>query len=67
LIMMGNKKQGVGSEDKVGLFWMHDVSRFSVMVPIKTRCSCFPSFLALGWWQKLWHVLHVEHVFLDKH
>jgi hypothetical protein len=25
LIMMGNKKQGVGFEDKVGLFWMHDV------------------------------------------
>ncbi len=50
LIMMGNKKQGVGFENKVGLFWMHDVSRFSVTVPIKTICFCFPSFLALGWW-----------------
>jgi hypothetical protein len=40
---MGNKKQGVGSRDKVGRFWTHDALRSSFMVPTKTRHPCFPS------------------------
>ncbi len=48
LIMMGNKKQGVGSEDKVGPFSTNDAPRFNLTVLIKTGRSCFPSLLALG-------------------
>jgi hypothetical protein len=48
LIVMGNKKQSVGSKEKVRLFWMHDASRVSLMVPTKNWHPCFPSLLVLG-------------------
>jgi hypothetical protein len=48
LIMMGNKKQGVGSGDKVGPFWVHDALRFNLMVPTKTGRFHFP-FLFGPW------------------
>jgi hypothetical protein len=48
LIVMGNKKQGVGSKDKVGPFQTHDASRFSFMVFIETIHFYFLSLLVLG-------------------
>jgi hypothetical protein len=48
LIVMGNKKQGVGSKNTVGPFWMHDASRFSLMITIEIKQLRFPSPLALG-------------------
>ncbi len=43
LIVIGNKKQGVGFEGKLGPFWTHDASESSLIVPIETRRPCFLS------------------------
>jgi hypothetical protein len=48
LIMLGNKKQGVGFKNNVGSFWTHDALRSSLMVPTETKHPCFFSFLTLG-------------------
>jgi len=48
LIMMGNKKQGVGSENKKRPFWMHDASRFNLTIPTEIGRPCFFSLPTLG-------------------
>jgi hypothetical protein len=48
LIMMGNKKQGVGFEDKVGTFWMHDASKSRLTIPTDIRRFCFLFLLGFG-------------------
>jgi hypothetical protein len=48
LIVMGNKKQDVGSENKVRPFQMHDASRSTLTVPTKIRRLHFPSLMVLG-------------------
>jgi hypothetical protein len=50
LIVMGNKIQGVGFENKGRPFLMHDALRSNLTVPIEIKCSHFPSLLALGQW-----------------
>jgi hypothetical protein len=37
LIMIGTKKHGVGSEDKLRPFLLHDASRSNFVVPIEFR------------------------------
>jgi hypothetical protein len=36
-IVIGNKKQGVGFESKLGPFWTHDVSKFSLVDHVEIR------------------------------
>jgi hypothetical protein len=43
LIMIGNKKQGVEFENKLGPFQLYDASRSTLTIPSKTRCPCFPN------------------------
>jgi hypothetical protein len=52
LIMIGNKKQGVGFEDRLGPFWSHDASRSNFTIPINTRRLCFPNLQDEGCWHK---------------
>jgi len=47
LIMIGTKKHGVGFEDRLGPFSLHDASRSSLMIPIETGHAYFPTPLVV--------------------
>jgi hypothetical protein len=64
--MIGTKKPGVGFNDKMGPFSLHDASRFRFTVLVETKHACFLTPLVVGWQQR-WHVLHVIHASLDTH
>jgi hypothetical protein len=49
LTMIGTKKYGDGSEDKLGSFSLHDASRSSLVVPIETKYAHFPIPLVVDW------------------
>jgi hypothetical protein len=49
LTMIGTKKHGVGFENKMGPFSIHDPSKFSLVVLIEIKHVCFPTFLVVGW------------------
>jgi len=44
-----NQKNGVGSKDRLEPISLNDASRFSLMVPIETRHSCFLIVLVVDW------------------
>jgi len=57
-VVIGNKKQGVGF--KLGLFWTHDVSKSSFMIPIEIGCLHFSNLeeVACEWkWFKLYTIV----------
>jgi hypothetical protein len=59
-IMIGNKKQGVGSKSKLGPFWTHDVFESNLEIPIKTRHPHFLNFeeVACEWkWFELYTIV----------
>ncbi len=64
LIMIGNKKQSVGFENRLGLFWLHDASRSNFTIPINNRHLCFPNLQDEGCWHK-WLGMCVTFVSLD--
>ncbi len=47
--MIGNKKHGVGFENRLGPFSLHDASRSSLVNIIKTGNVCFLIPLVVGW------------------
>jgi hypothetical protein len=49
LTIIGTKKHGVGSKDKLGPFSLHDASRSSLVVPIETKHVGFPTPMVVGW------------------
>jgi hypothetical protein len=49
LIMIGTNKHGARFEDKLGPFSLHDASRCSFAIPIKTRHACFSTPLVMDW------------------
>jgi hypothetical protein len=58
VIVIGNKKQSVGS--KLGPFWTHDVSESSFTIPIEIGCPHFPNLeeVVCEWkWLKLYTVV----------
>jgi hypothetical protein len=46
--MIGTKEHGVGFDDKLGPFSLHDASRSNLMVPIETLHVYFPTPLIVG-------------------
>jgi hypothetical protein len=60
LIVIGNKKQGVEFEGKLGPFWTHDASESNLTIPTETRCPCFSSLqkMACEWkWLELYVIV----------
>jgi hypothetical protein len=47
--MIGIKKHGVGFEDRMGQFLIHDTLKSSLVVPIETRHVHFPTPLVADW------------------
>jgi hypothetical protein len=47
--MIGINKHGVGFEDRLGPFSLHDASRSSFAVLIKTGHVCFLTPLVVDW------------------
>jgi len=47
--MIGTNKHGVGLEDRLGLFSLHDASKSNFMVPIETGHACFLTPLVMDW------------------
>jgi hypothetical protein len=43
LIVISNKKQGVGSKSKLGPFWTYDAFESNFTIPIETGCPHFSS------------------------
>jgi hypothetical protein len=46
--MIGTNKHGVGSENKLGPFSLHDASRSNLVVFTKIGHVCFPTPLVVG-------------------
>jgi hypothetical protein len=49
LTMIETKRHGVGSENKLGPFSLHDASKYSLTVPIKIKQAHFLILLVVDW------------------
>ncbi len=58
LFMIGNKKQGVEFEGKLGPFWTHDASESNFTIVTKIGCPCFSSLQEVAcewkWLDYMW-------------
>jgi len=47
--MIGTKKHGAGSKDRLGPFSLHDASKYNLEVPIEIGHAHFPTSLVVDW------------------
>ncbi len=49
LTMIGTNKHGVGFEERLGPFSLHDASKSNFMVPIEIGHACFLTLVVMDW------------------